>query len=58
MLISLSLIMIKCEWLLHVLKLVFMDGFYSIQSLFLFRRCILVDENDRVVGHDTKYNCK
>lgn len=23
-----------------------------------FCRCILVDENDRVVGHDTKYNCK
>ena len=21
-------------------------------------RCILVDEKDRVVGHDTKYNCK
>lgn len=21
-------------------------------------RCILVDETDRVVGHDSKYNCK
>lgn len=21
-------------------------------------RCILVDENDRVVGHESKYNCK
>ena len=32
---------------------------YSIQSSSDFLcRCILVDENDRVVGHDTKYNCK
>lgn len=23
-----------------------------------FCRCILVDENDRVVGHESKYNCK
>ena len=24
----------------------------------VFCRCILVDENDNVVGHDNKYNCE
>lgn len=36
-------------------------GFIEIMILFGFLnfcRCILVDESDNVVGHDTKYNCK
>nr|XP_009800238.1 PREDICTED: isopentenyl-diphosphate Delta-isomerase I-like [Nicotiana sylvestris] len=31
----------------------------AVQRRLMFEdECILVDENDRVVGHDTKYNCK
>ncbi|PIM98671.1 Isopentenyl-diphosphate Delta-isomerase [Handroanthus impetiginosus] len=30
----------------------------AVQRRLMFEdECILVDENDRVVGHDTKYNC-
>ncbi|KAK6156471.1 hypothetical protein DH2020_010719 [Rehmannia glutinosa] len=48
-------------------RLMFEDEFvpnpvfsFFISDYFLYSqhfRCILVDENDRVVGHDTKYNC-
>ncbi|CAL5364829.1 unnamed protein product [Camellia sinensis] len=33
-------------------------GMDAVQRRLMFEdECILVDENDRVVGHDTKYNC-
>lgn len=32
--------------------------FVSFIIVFIACRCILVDETDRVVGHDSKYNCK
>ncbi|KAL0403371.1 UNVERIFIED_CONTAM: Isopentenyl-diphosphate Delta-isomerase II [Sesamum radiatum] len=34
------------------------SGMDAVQRRLMFEdECILVDENDRVVGHDTKYNC-
>ena len=31
---------------------------FSGHAAWLFRRCILVDEQDNVVGHESKYNCE
>ncbi|XP_051119810.1 isopentenyl-diphosphate Delta-isomerase I-like [Andrographis paniculata] len=34
------------------------SGMDAVQRRLMFEdECILVDENDRVIGHDTKYNC-
>lgn len=57
--------LIKCG-LLDVLKLFFIFWWMNLFAFMHYGgliicslcRCILVDESDRVVGHDTKYNCK
>lgn len=41
----------------HVCSIIYDSHFPCIDLEFL-DRCILVDENDRVVGHESKYNCK
>lgn len=38
-------------------NLIYAVYIYLRNRLFVACRCILVDENDLVVGHDTKYNC-
>ena len=32
-------------------------GEFGLRNIVVLCRCILVDENDNVVGHDSKYNC-
>lgn len=58
-----NLSLFLCVYLLKYFLLYLNDKFLMLEyinSCFIskFGRCILVDENDHVVGHESKYNCK